>query len=83
MTDEAAKRWAETWKKAGPKLQQIRDEELRQRSNKGVRVAGGVTVYEPNPHRNGMVTMQAWFMRKHMLDTLRHNDPEPPSDITR
>lgn len=68
------KQWADTWKSAGPKLQAIRDEELRQKSSKGVRVAGGVVVYETNPHLNGLVTMQAWFMRKQLLDLLKSSE---------
>jgi hypothetical protein len=62
------------WKNAGPKLQQIRDEELRQKGNKGVRIAGGVMVYETNPHSNGMVTMQAWFMRQQLLLSQRERE---------
>ena len=62
------------WKSAGPKLQQIRDEELRQKGNKGVHLAGGVTVYETNPHLNGMVTMQAWFMRQQLLLSQRERE---------
>ena len=67
MPAEQERAWIAAWKSAGPKLQQIRDEELRQKGNKGVRIAGGVTVYETNPHLNGMVTMQAWFMRQQLL----------------
>jgi len=65
--NEQEKEWVDIWKRTGPKLQQIRDEELRQKSNKGMRIAGGVTVYESNPHLNGMVTMQAWFIRQQLL----------------
>ena len=67
MPTEQEKQFIAAWKSAGPKLAAIRDEELRQRSNKGVRMAGGVVVYEPNPHRNGLVTMQAWFTRFQIL----------------
>ena len=66
--------WVAAWKSAGPNLQQIRDEELRQKGNKGVHLAGGVTVYETNPHLNGMVTMQAWFMRQQLLLSQRERE---------
>ncbi len=68
--------WVAAWKSAGPKLQQIRDEELRQKSNKGVRMVGGSTVYETNPHLNGMVSMQAWFMRHQLLLSQRDRKTE-------
>jgi hypothetical protein len=68
LPTQQEKQWLATWKLASPKLEKIRDEELRQKSNKGFRLACGVTVYEANPHRNGMVTMQAWFMRLKLLD---------------
>ncbi len=79
---EQLKAWVDNWKAVGPKLQQIRDEELRQLSNKGIREAAGHVVYEAAPHRNGMVTMQAWFMRFHMLQLLakQKQEQEPIRD---
>lgn len=71
MPTEQEIAWAAAWKSAGPKLQAIRDEELRQRSGKGARMAGGVRVFERNPHSNGMVTMQAWFTRFHLLNSIK------------
>ena len=75
-----AKRWVENWKRVGPILQQIRDEELRQLSEKGVRSIAGHTVYEKNPHQNGMVTMQAWFMRYRLLKALGESQPDRPGE---
>ena len=67
MTDEE-KQWAMAWKAAAPKLQAIRDEELRQSRGKGFQCVGESTVvYDPAPHRNGLVMMQAWFMRFQLL----------------
>ncbi len=73
-------RWVENWKRVGPILQQIRDEELRQLSEKGVRSIAGHTVYEKNPHQNGMVTMQAWFMRYRLLKALGDSQPDRPDE---
>ena len=68
MPTEHEKQWITAWRLAGPKLQAIRDEELRQKGNKGCRPVGDITVYEPAPHRNGLVTMQAWFSRFQILN---------------
>ena len=76
MSNEQERAWIAAWKSAGPKLQQIRDEELRQKGNKGVRIAGGVSVYETNPHLNGMVKMAAWFMRQQLLLSQRDRKAE-------
>lgn len=67
MPTEQEKQWIAAWRLAGPRLEAIRDEELRQKSNKGVRSVAGHTVYETAPHLNGMVIMQAWFQRFHIL----------------
>ena len=64
---EQTQRRVAIWKEAGPVLQAIRDEELRQTSNKGIRPVRGIIVYERCPHRNGLVIMQAWFMRAQLL----------------
>ncbi len=66
-----AQAWARQWKQAGPLLEQIRDEELRQQGGKGVRGVAGRTVFEKYPEQNGMVVMQRWFMRQSIL---RHTD---------
>lgn len=67
MTNQE-KQWAMAWKNAAPKLQAIRDEELRQSRTKGFQyVDESTVVYDPAPHRNGLVKMQAWFMRFQLL----------------
>ncbi len=82
MPTEQELAWAAAWKAAGPKLQAIRDEELRQCSGKGARMAGGVRVFEKNPHANGMVTMQAWFTRLHLLNSIqRATDNPAPTEV--
>ncbi len=75
MPTEPEKTWIAAWKLAGPNLQEIQDEELRQRSNKGVRSVAGYTVFEPAPHLNGMVTMQAWLQRFQILLNLKAENP--------
>ncbi len=77
MPNDNEKAWIEAWRTGAPRLQAIRDEELRQLSGKGIRQAGGVTVYEKNPHANGLVIMQAWFMRFQILLTLPENCAVP------
>lgn len=79
MSSEQERAWIAAWKSAAPKLQQIRDEELRQKSGKGNRLAAGVRVFEAHPHRNGMVTMQAWFTRKFLLDVMRERSDDSNS----
>ena len=65
-----AQQWVQQWKQAAPRLQAIRDEELRRLSNKSGKGSEGVRIYEKYPHEHGMVVMQRWFMRKELLDRL-------------
>ena len=66
---EFAKQWAQQWKQAGPALQAIRDQELRQLGSgtsdpvSGAIVAGHL-ISDKNPERHGMVIMQRWFTRQ-------------------
>ena len=45
-----AQQWVQQWKQAGPRLQAIRDEELRRLSHKSGKVIEGVRIYEKYPH---------------------------------
>jgi hypothetical protein len=68
---EFASQWVKQWKEAAPRLQAIRDEELRRREelHQGV-LRGGADkplIWERYPERHGMVIMQQWFMRGHLL----------------
>lgn len=69
-----ADEWIRQWKQAAPKLQAIRDEELRRRGNQsiskasGTARAAGVLLYDRYPERHGMVIMQRWFMRRYLLE---------------
>ena len=63
--------WIQQWKQAAPRLQAIRDEELRRRGqqtgNRLRQAKGQPLVLDRYPERHGMVTMQKWFMRLHLL----------------
>lgn len=64
--------WVQQWKEAAPRLQAIRDEELRRRGVgreevKGKRLVAGTRLFQRNPDRHGMVIMQRWWMRRHLL----------------
>jgi hypothetical protein len=63
-----AAQWVQQWKDAGPRLQAIRDEELR-RLGDGPKVAQDScnVVYDKYPERHGMVMMQKWFMRQQII----------------
>lgn len=67
-----AAQWIQQWKRSAPLLQSIRDEELRrlgeQHSASGKRPAGMPIVYDRYPERHGMVIMQRWFMRRHLME---------------
>jgi hypothetical protein len=66
-----ASQWVKQWKEAAPRLQAIRDEELRRREESpgGVlrRDAVNPLIWERYPERHGMVIMQQWLMRGHLL----------------
>lgn len=70
LPDFAAE-WIQQWKQAAPRLQAIRDEELRrfgQGPGSHVRQARvQPIVFDRYPERHGMVIMQQWFMRRHLL----------------
>ena len=66
-----ADQWIKQWQEAAPRLQAIRDEELRRRGGNASRPLAGHRVYDRNPERHGMVVMQQWFLRKHLLSLMR------------
>ena len=63
-----AQQWVQQWKQAAPRLQAIRDEELRRLGRKSAKTIEGVRIYEKYPYEHGMVVMQRWFMRRQLLD---------------
>ena len=67
-----ASQWIKQWKQAAPLLQAIRDEELRRLGdcdeNTSTRSAALPLIYQRYPERHGMVIMQKWFMRRHLLE---------------
>ncbi|MGB7347577.1 MAG: hypothetical protein WBD20_25365 [Pirellulaceae bacterium] len=64
-----ASEWIKQWKEAAPRLQAIRDDELRLMGNgqKSVSVRQPL-LYHRNPQSHGMVKMQAWFARRQIMD---------------
>jgi hypothetical protein len=69
---EFAALWIQQWKRSAPLLQSIRDEELRrlgeQHSTSDNRQVGMPILYDRYPERHGMVIMQRWFMRRHLIE---------------
>jgi hypothetical protein len=80
---EFAAEWAAQWKAATPRLQAVRDEELRQLSQEleasAVRESAPIA-YDLYPERNGLVIMQRWFQRKMILDRQAPTSAEPSDD---
>jgi hypothetical protein len=67
-----AKAWAMQWKHAGPALQAIRDQDLRQLDGtSSVQLgSGGIAghlVFERHPEKHGMVVMQRWLQRRALI----------------
>ena len=70
---EFAQQWVNQWKAAAPRLQAIRDQELRQLSAGSQSTQSGDSIplaYDRYPERNGLVIMQRWFQRQMILDLL-------------
>lgn len=72
--------WIQQWKDAAPRLQAIRDEELRRRGTgsrtTGIEPASGVVLFDRYPERHGMVQMQRWFMRRQLAETANKIDTD-------
>jgi hypothetical protein len=62
-----ASQWVQQWKEAAPRLQAIRDEELRRMGNDAMGPSSSYRIYDKYPERHGMVIMQQWFMRSYLL----------------
>jgi len=62
-----ATQWVQQWKDAAPRLQAIRDDELRQLGHDAKRSTANHLVYDKYPERHGMVMMQKWFLRRQMM----------------
>jgi hypothetical protein len=80
---EFAAEWAAQWKAAAPRLQAIRDEELRQLAQEPqapVLMESTPRAYDLYPERNGLVIMQRWFQRKMLLDRPASTSAEPRDD---
>jgi hypothetical protein len=68
-----AKRWVETWKKAGPELERLRREELRRlEPERSIELLLGEVDYTVPPRApkptSGLVEQQRWFMKARRRD---------------
>jgi hypothetical protein len=62
MATPEQKLWVEAWRRAGPRLQQVRDAELKSLDeNAGLRFLNSKP--SADPRQSGMVAFQAWMMR--------------------
>ena len=78
-----AAQWAQQWKDAAPRLQAIRDEELRRhgdqlQSTNHQSQNEGHRVYERYPERHGMVIMQQWLIRRQLLNRVAGQNEKLP-----
>jgi hypothetical protein len=69
--NEQHKAWAMQWKSAAPRLQAVRDEELRSLESTTRTSQNNLT---QNPEMNGLVIFQKWMMRRAILQAAKIND---------
>lgn len=63
MPTELEKQWMAAWRRAGPELERIRNEELCVRDDRiGMKLLGAVQT-QPESAQSGLVAFQAWMMR--------------------
>lgn len=63
MPTELEKQWIAAWRRAGPELERIRNEELRLRDDRiGIKLLGALHS-QPQSNQSGLVAFQAWMMR--------------------
>lgn len=61
MPTELEKQWIAAWRRAGPELERIRNDELRALDDSaGFKLLGSTNVQHT---QSGLVTFQAWMMR--------------------
>jgi hypothetical protein len=73
MPTENEKKWIAAWKFAGPELERIRNEELRQMTDEeGLQSLGAFETENltEDSQRNGLITFQSWMMRMRILEML-------------
>ena len=63
MPTELEKQWMAAWRRAGPELERIRNEELCVRDDRiGMKLLGAVQTRSKSA-QSGLVDFQAWMMR--------------------
>jgi len=61
MPTEQEKQWIEAWRMAGPELERIRNEELRNLDDEaGLKLLGA---FRSKSSMSGLITLQSWLMR--------------------
>jgi len=66
--DEAAVRWMQAWRDAGPALERVRRDELRKLDGRrAIELLTGPADYRQEPRKarpsSGLVEQQRWFMK--------------------
>jgi hypothetical protein len=66
MPTELEKQWMAAWRRAGPELERIRNEELCVRDDRiGMKLLGAAQT-PPQSAQSGLIAFQAWMMRLHV-----------------
>ena len=65
--EEKQQRWIAAWRVAGPELNRIREEELRQKDEQFGLASLGAYVRD-NSEINGLITFQSWMMRLRVIE---------------
>ena len=71
MPTENEEKWIAAWKFAGPELERIRNEELRQLDDEtGTIIATTLGVHPSllRPRQSNIGQLAAWFMKQHELE---------------
>ncbi len=72
MPTDLEKQWMAAWRRAGPELERIRNEELRALDDSaGYKLLGKSNGQHP---QTGLVTFQAWMMRLLVKELTQKND---------
>ena len=75
MPTEQEQNWIDAWRYAGPRLEQIRRDELRSLDESaGARLLGAGVQRPANTPSSGLATFQAWMMRLRVLELMRERD---------
>lgn len=72
MPTELERQWMAAWRVAGPELERIREQELRDLDEtEGIRLLRG---YPQTSATSGLIAFQAWMMRLQILEAMKRRD---------